>query len=111
MSESKIQTQILNYLLKKGVFCWRSNNTPMWDQSLGQYRSFAGLKGIPDIIAITPPTAKQCGGIFVGLEIKTEKSKLSVDQVTFRDRCFRHNCEYHVLRSLEDVKKLDYLWG
>jgi hypothetical protein len=111
MPESKVQTAVLNYLLKKGVFAFRVNNTSIFDAKLQQYRAFAGLKGVPDLIAITPPTAKQCGGIFVGLEIKTTKGKLSSDQKFFQDRCFRHNCEYHVIRSLEDIKALDHLWG
>jgi hypothetical protein len=111
MKESKVQTAVLNYLLKKGVFAFRVNNTAIFDDRLGQYRSFAGLKGVPDLIAITPPTKKQCGGIFVGLEIKTTKGKLSTHQVLFRNRCYSHNCEYHVIRSLEDIKALDHLWG
>lgn len=110
-SESKIQTEILNYLLKKGIFCWRQNNQSVYDAKLNAYRAHTGLKGVPDIIAITPPTAKQCGGIFVGIEVKTTKGKLSADQVRFRDRCYRHNAEYHVVKGLNDVKALDYLWG
>jgi hypothetical protein len=109
-TESQIQTEVLNYLLRKGIFCWRQNNQAVYDKKLNNYRAHVGLKGVPDIIAITPATSKQCGGIFVGIEIKTSKGKLSVDQILFRDRCYRHNAEYHVVTSLEDIKKLDYLW-
>ena len=110
-SESEIQTECLNYLLKKGVFCWRNNNGSVYDPKLQQYRSFVGLKGVSDIIAITPPTAKQCGGLFVGIEVKIPTGKLSTHQGIFRDRCYRHNAEYHVVTSLDDIKALDYLWG
>lgn len=108
--ESKIQKAVLAYLQKKGVFCWRQNNLAIFDKKLKRYRAHTGLKGIPDIIAITPPTKKQCGGVFVGIEIKTTKGKLSVDQISFRDRCYLHNAEYHVITSLDDIKALDYLW-
>lgn len=112
---SDLQTKVLKYLENKGVFVWRNNNKATHDKKMNQgrggYRAFGGLKGVPDLIAITPPTKKQCGGIFVGLEIKAGKDKMSVNQIRFRDRCYRHNAEYHVVTSLDDIKALDYLWG
>lgn len=110
--EGKIQLAVIKYLFNKGIFCWRNNSMGVWDEKIRAYRSNPyAIKGVPDIIAITPPTRKQCGGIFVGLEIKTAKGKLSVDQVRFRDRCNQHNAEYHVIKSLNDIKALDHLWG
>ncbi len=108
---NKLQTDIIKYLEKKGVFCWRQNNTATFDQRLGSYRAFAGMKGVPDVIAITPPTGKYGGGVFVGLEVKVGKDRMSTHQILFSKRCASNNAEYHVIKTLDDLKKLDHLWG
>ena len=111
---SELQTAVIKYLEKKGVLCWRNNNKPTWDAKMnngrGGYRKFAGLRGVPDIIAITPPGVKQCGGLFVGIEIKAAKDKMSSHQILFAKRCATNNAEYHVIKKIEDIKALDYLW-
>lgn len=115
--EGKIQTAVCEYLAKRGVFFFRTNNQPVFDRKLnngyGAYRSQGkwSAPGLSDIIAITPPAGKYGGGVFVGLEIKTPRGKQSADQILFAKRCALNNAEYHVIRSLDDVKKLDYLWG
>lgn len=74
-----------------------------WDPKLGIYRGMGeyALKGIPDIFLIKPPY-----GTLVGLEVKTEKGKLSADQHLFKRRLERAGGQYHVLRSLDDLKSL-----
>lgn len=109
--EGKIQLAILKYLRAKGIFCWRNNTMGLWDPKLNLYRSNPyNMPGAPDIIAITPVTSKQQGGIFVGIEVKTPRGKQSADQILFEKRCATCNAEYHVVKSLDDMKKLDYLW-
>jgi len=109
--EAKIQLSILKYLRAKGIFCWRNNTMGVWDPKLEIYRSNPyAMPGAPDIIAITPPTRKSCGGVFVGIEVKAPRGRVSADQVLFGKRCASNNAEYHVVKSLEDMKKLDYLW-
>lgn len=102
-AENKIQSATLKKLQKAGIFCWRNNNNAVWDSHLnngfGAYRSFGGLKGVPDIICII-------NGQFVGIEIKTPKGKLSPGQILFKKRCERNGGKYLVVKKAEDV---DYL--
>lgn len=99
-AENKIQSATLKKLQKAGIFCWRNNNNAVWDSHLnngfGAYRSFGGLKGVPDIIAIVK-------GQFVGIEVKTPKGKLSPEQVLFKKRCVRNGGKYLVVKHVDDV--------
>lgn len=105
-SESQIQTDVLKFLKGEGVFCWRQNNHATFDQHTGQYRAHAGLKGVPDIIAIIGQTiGGQTIGQFVGFEVKTPKGKLSADQVLFKKRTLRHGGAYFVVRSVSDARE------
>jgi len=112
---SILQTKVIKYLEGKGVFCWRQNNGAIHDAKMnngrGGYRSHNGLKGVPDIIAVSPPTVKYCGGIFIGIEIKAGKDRMSVHQKLFEKRCHTNNAEYFIIKKFEDIKELDYLWG
>jgi len=100
-SEATIQTAVLKYLHQQGHFCWRQNNLAVYDPKLGQYRAHTGLKGVSDIMCILPPT-----GQFVGIEVKTGKGAVSVDQLLFERRCRKVGARYHVVRSVDDVKEL-----
>ena len=95
--ESEIQSEIIKYLKKQGIFCWRNNNTAVYDPKINGYRSFTGLKGVPDILGILP------GGIFIGVEVKTPRGKQSADQVLFERRCKRLGGVYIVARSVKDI--------
>lgn len=110
-----LTSKVLKHLESKGVFCWRQNNFPTHDPKMnggrGGYRAFNGMRGVPDIIAITPPTSKYCGGVFVGIEIKAGKDRMSVHQKLFEKRCASNNAEYFVIKKFEDIKALDHLWG
>lgn len=112
---NQLTAKVLEHLESKGVFCWRQNNTathdPKMNNGTGGYRSFNGMKGVPDIIAITPPTSKYCGGIFVGIEVKAGKDRMSAHQKLFQTRCATNNAEYFIIKKFEDIKNLDYLWG
>lgn len=106
--EGLVQNKVCEYLNKKGVFFFRVNNTPQYDSKLNQgyggYRAMSkwAMPGVPDIIAISEK------GTFIGLEIKAAKGRLSTDQIAFRDRALRHNAEYHVIRTVDEVKTI---WG
>ena len=110
--EGVIQLAILKHLRAKGIFCWRNNTMGLWDPKLNLYRSNPyAMPGAPDIICISPCTTKQQGGVFVGIEVKTPQGKQqSADQLLFEKRCATCNAEYHVVKSLDEMKKLDYLW-
>ena len=95
--ETLIQAEILKYLRSKGVFAWRQNNGGIWDAKLGMYRTHTGMKGVPDIIAVYH-------GRFIGVEIKSEKGKMSPDQFIFRERLLEAGGLYILARSVADVE-------
>ncbi len=98
MKEIEIQSAICDYLALKRYFYWRQNTAPTYDKAGGFYRAMPkhSKKGIPDIIVIV-------AGRFIGIEVKTDKGKLSPDQVEFGRECVRNGGEYVVARSVEDV--------
>ena len=100
-SEGKIQLDILKYLRKENVMCWRQGNHALYDTKTNTYRENPyAMRGVPDIICILEE------GTFCGIEVKTKTGRQSADQKFFEKRCDSRGALYHVVRSLEDVKKL-----
>lgn len=95
--ESQVQAEILTALKQLGIFAWRNNNTATYDQRLGIYRSFTGIKGVPDILAILP------GGQFCGIEVKANCGVQSSDQILFQKQCEALGGRYILARSVDDV--------
>lgn len=108
--EGEIQNKICEYFSKKGYFFMRLNNAPVHDQKLnngyGGYRSQGKWShpGKPDLLLIN----REKYGLAVFFEVKTLKGRQSPDQKMFEKRCYSNNCEYYVVRSLEEVKALGY---
>lgn len=102
--EGKIQLAILKKLKKSGIFCWRNNNAPTYDQKLnsgyGGYRSNNVMPGVPDILGILP------GGKFFAVEVKTKAGRQSAPQILFQKRTERLGGIYIVARSKDDVDNL-----
>lgn len=66
MTESQVQSQILEYLLRSGIFAWRNNTMGVFDQSTNTYRRpgrFA-INGVSDVLGILPD------GRFLAIEVK-----------------------------------------
>lgn len=97
--ESKIQTAVLKYLLKQGVFAWRQNNLAVFDPKLNGYRTHNGLKGVPDILSVI-------NGRLIGWEIKTPRGRQSADQMLFQKRLERNGGKYCLVRSLDEAKEM-----
>lgn len=75
MSQTNDTTRaILNFFFSAGIFSYRQNTTGI-PISGGGFRP-AAKTGLPDIIAILPPS-----GTYLGVEIKTGKDKLSDVQI------------------------------
>ena len=105
-TENKVQNEVCKYLRKKRVFFFRVNNMPVWDKKLGIYRSMGeySIKGVPDVLAVSRD------GRMIGIEFKSKTGRLSADQFFFSQRLMDRGGEYHVIRSIEDIKELDKLW-
>ena len=100
VSEGDIQREICRYLRQKGALFMRINNTPVYDPKLRQYRAMGeyALKGVPDIIVV------DAYGLFIGIEVKSSKGKLSPDQLLFKKRLEKKGGIYIVARSVKDVE-------
>lgn len=90
--ESQIQGAIKAFLTLHGWFVVKIH------QSLGSVR------GIADLYALK-------NGVGVWIEVKTAKGRLSEHQVKFQAAVERHGGAYAVLRSLDDAKRFNELFG
>lgn len=69
---------VLDYMTMQGFKVWRQNNIATFDAKIKSYRKFTGLKGVPDVIGYCKST-----GVFVAIEVKAGKDKLSPEQKIF----------------------------
>ncbi len=106
--ENSVQRACLNYLRLKGILCWRANSSPI-PLPKGGFRSFAGLRGVADILAVVPMTVDVVGrgpmifGILLACECKSPTGKLSKHQEAFRDAVVNAGGIYVVARSVNDL--------
>lgn len=75
----------------------------VFDSKAKAYRRFPKYcrRGVPDIILLEPQT-----GRFIGLEVKTDKGKLSPEQERFQEDVKSTGAEYWIVRSIDDIEKL-----
>ena len=86
-SESKLQARILRYLGSLGLWCWAFKAEVCND------------RGVPDIICCFK-------GRFIGLEVKSERGRVSGPQKLQIKRIRRAGGRAAVVRSLDDVKRV-----
>ncbi len=107
--EKEIQAEILKYLETTGLLFWRQNSglipVPTGRRTKAGRPVFRmvklGTEGLPDIIAVLPPT-----GQFIGLEVKSATGRLREAQERFRDQLQASGGVYHVVRSVEDTERI-----
>ena len=99
--ETNIQNAICEYLERRRHFFWRQNTGAVLNHKTGVFRAMPkySMNGIPDIIVIKD-------GYFVGLEVKQPKAKQQESQLEFEKKCKDAGGEYHVVRSIDDVKNI-----
>jgi hypothetical protein len=68
----------------------------------GAYRrpSKYAIRGVSDIVILLPESR------VIWIEIKTKVGRQSVDQKVFQKMCYDLGHEYHIVRSLDDLKKI-----
>lgn len=102
-NEIGIQSAVIDYLSLKKHFFMRINNIPVSEIRNGKriFRKMpkGSMKGVPDLLVITD------GGFAVFLEIK-DKSKQSPDQKEFQELCIYKGCEYHINKSVDQLKEI-----
>lgn len=111
--EKVIQAAILKYLESTGLLFWRQNSGVI-PVPTGRRNRFGrpvfrmvklGTVGLPDIIAVVPPS-----GRFLGLEVKSATGKLRPAQEAFQRQLEATGGVYEVVRSVEDVERVLKKW-
>lgn len=95
--EKDIQRQILDWLQWQGVYCWKNHSTGIKKEN-GSWIP-VGKKGVSDILGILK------GGIFLAIEVKSKRGKITVEQQEFLDSITTNQGIAFVARSLEDCEK------
>jgi len=108
MKETEIQRAILDYLMYKGILCWRNQSIPV---PIRRGREIVGLRradphtvGQPDIMALVRPK-NALYGVLVGIEVKGAKGRLSPEQEAWRDKIVKAGGVWILARSIEDVEQ------
>lgn len=96
-SESRIQSEILIEVNKRGHRLYRSNAGTIQDARTGSWIKLMP-KGFPDTLGFCGYTGK-----FVVIEVKTLKGRLSADQVKFRNFIIDKPVIYGVARSADEA--------
>lgn len=72
--EKKIETEIIEYLKMRGIFCFKINSTGIFDPRTKKFRKNQNrhiISGVADILGVLP------NGRFLAIEVKTEKIVVS----------------------------------
>lgn len=98
-TETQIRNAILEYLRYQGYVCKRNNSGFVFITGVGGKKRAinVGEAGWPDIEGMTKT------GAWFGIEVKTERGRLSPAQREMQERILRSNAIYLVARSLQDV--------
>jgi hypothetical protein len=99
--EGKLQAEIIQYLQSKKIYAFSVPNEAKGRSVVAQMQLIAmGLKsGVSDLVVVLP-------GKVVFIEVKTPDGKQSPQQVKFEQRVKALGHDYHVVRSVDDVKNL-----
>jgi penicillin-binding protein-related factor A (putative recombinase) len=101
VSEKAIEKQILLYLWARRIFSTKIDSTGIYDPKKQCFRSNKNefkRKGVSDIIGIYK-------GKFLSIEVKSEKGKLTEDQMKWFSDVKSNGGVAFVARSIEDVER------
>jgi hypothetical protein len=100
MKESELLSFALTCLKQSGLVYWRVPNGPVI-HSIGNkvIRKCSPIKGFPDIAGVLP------SGKFFAVELKTDKGRLSPEQVEWITKLNHTGAIALVLRSKDEIKE------
>ena len=107
LPEKVIQKSILDYLrTRSDIYFFRAGAGAV-KTSTGRFFK-SGKPGVPDIVCCVKKTTDngRVVGIFLGLEVKTEKGRQSVVQKKAEQEIKNAGGQYHIVRSVADVKEI-----
>lgn len=87
--ESDIVRACLDWLALHRILAWRANNTGIFDQRRGRYRTFHGLAGVADILGCVQwdtsvvPGIEATFGVLLAVEVKKPGRKPTAAQAQF----------------------------
>lgn len=102
-SESQILTACIQWLHWKGVFMWRNNSGAYKPEASGRFIRF-GYPGSADILGLMPANSNR-PGVFLAVECKSAKGKLSEHQQRFGQKVTESGGIYLVARSVDDLER------
>ncbi len=98
MKESELLTYALTCLKQSGLVYWRVSNGPVLHQLGGKMiMKKSSIKGFPDIAGIFP------NGKLFAIELKTDKGKLSPEQVEWITKLNMSGAMAVVLRTKDEI--------
>ncbi len=102
-TEKEIENSILEYLaLRRDCFAFKVNTTGIFDQRRGHFRTLSKniVPGTADILCCLDVSRV---GVFIALEVKTDKGKQSLVQKEFQVKIQGKNGYYFIVRSVHDT--------
>lgn len=94
VSETEIQSAVFQLLCLKGYYVWRSQPMRVPGRKVPEY-----LRGMPDLMALK-------GGMFLGVELKSEKGTQSDDQKRWQESIEKHGGRYILAKCVEEVESI-----
>lgn len=99
MKESELLSFALTCLKQSGLVYWRVPNGPVMHSINGKMiRKCSPIKGFPDIAGVLP------SGKFFAIELKTDKGRLSPEQLEWITKLNHSGAIAIVLRSKEEIR-------
>lgn len=93
MRESDLQKMVLSYLKLNHYFHYRNFVGPVL---AGGMRRKNPMKGLPDIIMCDRK------GHMIGIELKSDKGKLSGEQMEWQEKFHNHGVIYWLIKDFEE---------
>ena len=95
-TESALVNAAIRWLWHHGCYVWRQNTGAYKPEGSNRYIQY-GTPGCADIIGVTQ------AGVFIAVDCKSAKGKLTDHQLRFRDRVLEKNGIYICAKSLDDL--------
>lgn len=100
MKESELLSFALTCLKQSGLVYWRVPNGPVIHSLGGKViRKCSPIKGFPDLAGVFP------NGRFFAIELKTDKGRLSAEQLDWITRLNMSGAMAIVLRSKDEIRE------
>lgn len=98
---NSLKKSILKVLNLCGYKAWRQNNGAVYDAKKKVFRRNSSFAGVPDVIGFCKRT-----GVFIAVEIKAGKDRLSDAQEDFLNEASASGCLTFIISSSSDIERM-----